>query len=56
MPFPAALVALTRHPARVDLSPYHNGIVGGNINDGVEDDQGPAGSHPSAAVRSNHLI
>ena len=49
------LVVLTRHPGRVDLSPYHKGIVGGNIND-VEDDQGPAGSLPSAAVRFIHPI
>ena len=38
------LVVLTRHPGRVDLSPYHKGIVGGNI------------SLPSAAVRFIHPI
>ena len=38
------LVVLTRHPGRVDLSPYHKGIVGRNI------------SLPSAAVRFIHPI
>ena len=50
------LVLLTRHPARVEVSPYHIGIVGGNINDLVEDDQGPTSSHPSTALRSNHFV
>lgn len=46
-------VPFARHPGRADLSPYHQGIVPGNIDDAVEDNQGPAPPLPSAAVRSN---
>ena len=50
------LVLPIRHPGRVDLVPYHEGIVSEHFNDVREDDQGPAGSHPPAAVSSNHLV
>ncbi|CAK6958443.1 Hypothetical predicted protein [Scomber scombrus] len=45
-----------RHPGRVDLVPYHEGIVLGHINDVMEDDTGPADQHPPAAVSSIHLV
>ena len=48
------LVLLIRHPDSVDRVPYHEGIVWHN--DVMEDDQGPAGSHPPATVCSNHLV
>ena len=51
-----ALVPLARHPVRLDLSPYDKGIVGGHVEDVVEDDQGPAGSHPSAAVQGQAKV
>lgn len=40
-------VLLIGHPVRADLH---------LINDDMEDDLGPAGSHPPAAVNSNHLV
>lgn len=48
-------VLIIRHPGRVDLGPDHKDIVLGH-NDVMEDDQVPAGSHPPAAVSSNHLV
>ena len=44
------------HPVRVDLSPYHEGVVGRDIENVVEDDQGPACGYPPAAVCSDHLV
>uniref|UniRef100_A0A0K2TII8 Uncharacterized protein n=1 Tax=Lepeophtheirus salmonis TaxID=72036 RepID=A0A0K2TII8_LEPSM len=40
----------------MDLSPNYKGIVRGNVNDIVKYGQGPAGSHPSAAVYSNYHV
>ena len=45
-----------KHPVGVDLSPYHKGIVGGDVNHVVKDDEGPAGSLPFTAVLSDDLI
>ena len=50
------LVPLARHPVRLDLAPYDKGVIGGHVEDVVEDDQGPAGSHTSAAVCADHLV
>ena len=51
-----ALVPLARHPVGVDLAPYHKGVVGRDVEDVVEDDQGPARGLPPAAVGSDHLV
>ena len=50
------LVALARHPVGVDLSPYHEGVIGGDVNHVVEDDEGPAGRLPFTTVVSHDLI
>lgn len=50
------LIALIRHPGRVNLVPYHKVIVLGYINDVTEDAEKPAGSHPPVTLRSNHLV
>lgn len=52
----SVLVFLPWPPGRVDLLPYHKGIVCGHVNDVVEEDQGPACSHSFAAVRPNIFV
>lgn len=51
-----ALVALAGHPVGVELPPHDEGAVRRDVEDVVEEGQGPARGHPPVAVGGDDLV